>query len=182
MKKAAYLEFAGEHLSCDRPADRVGETRKAQHQFCPRQVEKSCGISSYLQHGIWELPARHRDGAVPDNQSHTSFDIHGQDVDLTRPALHKPSTIGMTLEIALDQVGNHRREPLQLAFALDEAVRDQVCSSMNSVGTSPAMFTSSFEAFTYRTIVGRSPVSFSLPCIIPLIGSSSFLITSFQRE
>ena len=60
--------------------------------------------------------------------------------------------------------------------------RVNYCSSTNSVGTCPAMFTSSLEAFTYRTMVGRSPLSLSFPCIIPLIGSSSFLMTSFHRE
>src|SRR5439155_7859008 len=58
--------------------------------------------------------------------------------------------------------------------------RSNYCSSTNCVGTSPARFTSTLAAFMYRTIVGRSPFSLSLPCIIPLTGSSSFLMTSFH--
>ena len=55
-------------------------------------------------------------------------------------------------------------------------------SSGNRVGTVLHRWTSSSAAFTYRTIVGRSPRTRSLPCIIARTGSSSPRTTSFQRE
>src|SRR5207253_2821336 len=55
-------------------------------------------------------------------------------------------------------------------------------SSRNCVGTWVAHSTSSLEAFTYLTMVVICPLSSSFFCIIALMGSSSFLITDFQRE
>jgi len=53
---------------------------------------------------------------------------------------------------------------------------------MNSVGTRDVDSTSSLFDVTNLTIVGMCPfVSFSLFCIIPLVGSSSLRMTSFQR-
>ena len=55
-------------------------------------------------------------------------------------------------------------------------------SPRNAVGTRDVDSTSSFDAVTYFTSVGMCPfVTFSLFCIIALVGSSSRRMTSFQR-
>ena len=51
----------------------------------------------------------------------------------------------------------------------------------NAWSTVVAELTSSCAALTARTMVGRSPLSLSLPCIMPLMGSSSLRMTCFQR-
>jgi len=56
-------------------------------------------------------------------------------------------------------------------------------SFRNFVGTWDVVSTSSRDEFTYFTMVGMCPfVSFSLFCIMALMGSISFLMTCFHRS
>jgi len=77
------------------------------------------------------------------------------------------------------KLASRSRSRIELFFRVIGAPLDH--SSRNFVGTREVDETSAFDAFTYFTIVGMCPfVSFSFPCIIPLVGSSSPRMTVFQ--
>src|SRR5205814_10587112 len=93
-------------------------------------------------------------------------------------------SVGSAVHVRLDQTAEHRRQCARLSVRVFDrfGVRLGQVPSGHATGTRVVHSVISCDAFVNRTIVGRSPFSFSLPCSMPLVASSSLVATCFQRE
>src|SRR6266567_3902250 len=127
----------------------------------------------------------HDELAALEIKGHGLVDIGDEDPDASDQVLEVALLLLTTLDVGLDQASEHRRERARLLVG----VLDQLAlipgglqlSSGHSTGTRVVHSVISCDAFVYRTIVGRSPFSLSLPCSMPFVASSCLVATSFHR-
>src|SRR6266568_834151 len=127
----------------------------------------------------------HDELAALEIKRHGLGDVGDEDPDASDQVLEVALLLLTTLDVGLDQASEHRGERARLLVG----VLDQLAlipgglqlSSGHSTGTRVVHSVISCDAFVYRTIVGRSPFSLSLPCSMPFVASSCLVATSFHR-
>ena len=117
-------------------------------------------------------------------ERHALVDVGDPDPDAGLEGVEILLSVGSAVHVRLDQAAEHRRQCARLSVRVFDrfGVRLGQVPSGHATGTRVVHSVISCDAFVNRTIVGRSPFSFSLPCSIPFVASSSLVATCFQRE
>src|ERR1700674_1944966 len=180
------LQLAAEQLESDAPAHLVVVHRQAKGpdlQVAQAHYRFRLGANRdrapRLQSVVYGQPAGIED------QCHAFVDVGDPDAHTRDQRVEVLPLIWIRAHVGLDQTSEHlgKRAGL-LARVLDERGLFRgglYLSSGHSTATRVVHSVISCDAFVYRTIVGRSPFSLSLPWSIPFVASSSFIATCFQR-